>query len=75
MKKQDFRRIDEETRFVIRKRAIALIKSGHKKKDVAEIFGVSNNTVTNWQKKYNEKGNKGLVTTQVSFYNSTTLFD
>ena len=61
MKKQDFRRIDEETRFVIRKRAIALIKSGHKKKDVAEIFGVSNNTVTNWQKKYNEKGNKGLI--------------
>jgi transposase len=61
MKKQDFRTIDEGTRFNIRKRAIAMIKIGYKKKDVAEIFGVSNNTITNWQKKYTEKGNKGLI--------------
>jgi len=61
MKKQDFRTVEESTRFNIRKQAIALIKSGHKKKDVAEIFGVSNNTITNWQKKFNKNGKKGLV--------------
>lgn len=61
MKKQDFRKVEESTRFNIRERAIALIKSGRKKKDVAEIFGVSNNTITNWQKRFNANGQKGLV--------------
>lgn len=61
MKKEDFRKIEESTRYIIRKRAMALIKAGRKKKDVATTFGVSNNTITNWLKKHKQNGTKGLI--------------
>jgi transposase len=61
MKKQDFRKVDKETRFNIRKRAIALVKNGCKQCEVAKIFGVTNNTVTNWVKSHNKEGEKGLI--------------
>jgi transposase len=60
IEKQDFRSVSCETRKMIRRRGIALIKSGKKKGDVAELFGVNKNTVTNWCKSYRENGQKGL---------------
>jgi len=60
MKKTDFRSVDSATRTEIRKRAIKLILSGTQKKKVAEIFGVNQNTITNWVKKHKEIGLKGL---------------
>jgi transposase len=58
--KEDFRSASGDVRFSIRKRGIALIKSGRKKFEVAELFGVNKNTVTNWWKSYLSEGHKGL---------------
>jgi transposase len=60
MEKSDFRSIDSVTRNEIRKRAIRLIATGTQKKKVAEIFGVNQNTITNWVKKHKANGSKGL---------------
>lgn len=60
MVKEDFRTISEEARAVIRKKAIKLILSGKKKKEVAELFGVKNGTVSEWVKSYKNHGSKGL---------------
>jgi len=56
MEKEDFRTIDDTIRSSYRKKAIALIKKGFKKGDVAILFGVNKNTVSNWVKHYNETG-------------------
>jgi len=61
MEKQDFRTVEDSIRDNIRKRAIALVEQGEKKKDVANIFGVSANSITNWIKRYKAQGSKGLV--------------
>ena len=45
IEKQDFRSASAPEREVIRKRAIFLIKSGKKKGEVADLFGVNKNTV------------------------------
>ncbi len=60
MEKIDFRTVSSKERYNIRKRAIALIKSGEKQKGVALIFGVRTNTVSDWVKQYKLLGNKGL---------------
>jgi transposase len=60
IEKQDFRTSSSEVRNAIRKRGLELIKSGKKKKDVAQFFGVNKNTVSNWCKSYSLEGNKGL---------------
>ena len=60
MEKQDFRRVDEATRYNMRKRAIQLINSGKKKSEIALLFGVKNGTITDWVKKHKEFGYKGL---------------
>ena len=60
MDKTDFRSVDSVTRTEIRKRAIRLIATGMQKKKVAEIFGVNQNTITNWVKKHKAIGAKGL---------------
>ncbi|MDT8416487.1 MAG: helix-turn-helix domain-containing protein, partial [Lutibacter sp.] len=60
MEKEDFRTVTEQARVVIRKKAIQLILSGNKKKDVAALFGVKNGTVTDWFKNYKSNGLKGL---------------
>ena len=60
MRKIDFRRLDEPTRYVFRKRAVDLIKSGKKKGEVAQIIGVKSGTISNWWKQYQESGQKGL---------------
>jgi len=60
MEKIDFRTLSSHERLSYRKRAISLIKSGEKKKDVALIFGVRPSTISDWVKAYNSKGTKGL---------------
>ena len=60
MEKNDFRKVSEETRTNTRKRAVKLVEQGYKQVEVAKIFGVSNNTITTWLKKYREQGTKGL---------------
>lgn len=61
MEKMDFRTVDSTTRKEIRKRAIKMIASGVQKKKVAELFGVNQNSITSWVKKYKELGVEGLV--------------
>ena len=61
MEKMDFRSVNSDTRKEIRKRAIILILKGTQKKKVAELFGVNQNTITNWAKRHNELGLKGLI--------------
>jgi transposase len=61
IEKQDFRSASSEVRKAIRKRGIALIKSGRKKGDVANLFGVNKNTVSNWCKRYKDEGSQGLT--------------
>ncbi|MGL1888437.1 MAG: IS630 family transposase [Reichenbachiella sp.] len=60
MEKEDFRKLKDDIRDPLRKRAIAMIKKGVKKKEVASIMGVHANTVTNWAKSYEAKGSQGL---------------
>jgi len=60
MEKLDFRTLSSEERYIFRKRAIALINSGIKKKDIALLYGVRANTVGDWWKSYQLLGNKGL---------------
>jgi len=60
MEKVDFRKLTSVERFSYRKRAISLINSGEKKKDVASIFGVRPSTISDWVKSYKHKGTKGL---------------
>ncbi len=60
MERTDFRSVDSVTRTEIRKRAIRLIATGMQKKKVAEIFGVNQNSITNWVKKHKADGAKGL---------------
>lgn len=61
MEKMDFRSVDSATRKEIRKRAMKQIFSGQQKKRVAELYGVNQNTITNWVKKHKSLGSKGLI--------------
>lgn len=62
MEKLDFRSVNSTTRNEIRLRAIKQILSGKiKKKDIAEMYNVNQNTITNWLKKYNANGKQGLL--------------
>lgn len=60
MEKTDFRTVNSATRKEIRKLAIQQIEQGKRKKDVASMFGVNVNTITNWVKKYTKEGKRGL---------------
>ncbi len=60
MEKLDLRKLDDVAREPLRKRGIAMIKSGMLKKDIATTLGVHVNTVTNWRKRYEAEGPKGL---------------
>lgn len=61
MEKMDFRSVDSATRKAIRIRAIKQISSGKRKKEVAEFYGVNQNTITSWVKKHKERGVRGLT--------------
>jgi len=60
MEKNDFRKLSSEERYQFRKRAMSLIKAGKSQKYVSEIFGIRQNTVSDWKKLYKEHGLKGL---------------
>jgi len=60
MEKMDFRTLSSQERYVFRKRAITLIKSGKKQKEVALLYGIRTATVSEWVKSYKLLGNKGL---------------
>jgi len=60
MEKMDFRTLSSQERYVFRKRAITLIKSGKKQKEVALLYGVRTATVSDWVKSYKLLGLKGL---------------
>ena len=61
MEKEDFRKVDDAVRSSYRKRAITLIKQGKKKGEIALMFGVNKNTVSNWWKSYQSRGSKGFA--------------
>ena len=56
MEREDFRTIDDTIRSSYRKKAFSLIKKGVKKGDIAILFGVNKNTVSNWCKQYEATG-------------------
>jgi len=60
MKSVDLRTVEIEAKVLIRKRAIDLIKNGYSQKEVAEILGASQNTISTWNKNYKQLGAKGL---------------
>ena len=60
MEKMDFRTLTSQERYLFRKRAISMINSGTKQKEVALYFGVREATISEWKKAYKLRGNKGL---------------
>jgi transposase len=60
MEKMDFRKLSNQERFTIRKRAIVLHKSGKTQVFIAELFGVRIATVSEWVKSYKLQGISGL---------------
>ena len=60
MEKMDFRKLPSQERDSYRRRAISLIKSGEKQKNIAILFGVREATVSNWVKSYKSDGLKGI---------------
>jgi len=60
MEKIDLRTATKETKEDIRKRAIRMLKQGHKQSEVARILGVNKNSVTTWYSNYRKHGAKGL---------------
>lgn len=60
MDKVDYRSLPEMERFIMRKMAMSLIKSGKKKKDVAQLLGVRPTSISEWVKKHKANGTAGL---------------
>ncbi|QTY27740.1 IS630 family transposase [Flavobacterium sp. CS20] len=60
MEKTDFRKLTSSERYQFRKRAVTLVKSGKKQKEIASLFGVRPATVSSWMKSYKLDGNKAL---------------
>lgn len=56
MEKEDFRTLEDTVRSSYRKKAITLIKKGVKKGEIAILFGVNKNTISNWCKHYETTG-------------------
>jgi transposase len=56
MEKEDFRTIEDTIRSSYRKKAINLIGKGVRKGEIAILFGVNKNTVSNWCKQYEATG-------------------
>ncbi len=61
MEKVDFRKLSIQERNSYRKRAISLVNSGKKQKEVAEFFGIRAKTVSDWVKAYKLNGVKSLT--------------
>ena len=65
MEKIDLRTATKEAKEDIRKRAIRMIKQGHKLIEVARILGVNKNSVTTWYSNYRKyKASSGIKNTE-----------
>lgn len=60
MEKMDFRKLTSEERNKFRRRAVALKGSGRTQKEIAEIFGAREATVSSWIRSYKDSGGKVL---------------
>ena len=60
MEKMDFRKLSNQERYIIRKRAISLKKGGKTQVFIAELLGVRIATVSEWFKSYKLQGISGL---------------
>ena len=60
LSKSDARKLSKDLQTEIRKRAVAAVKKGKAKKEVAESYGVSRRVIMKWCKREAEKGSKGL---------------
>jgi transposase len=60
MEKLDFRKLSSIERYQFRKRAVTLVQTGKRQKEVSSLFGVRTATVSSWIKAYKLEGNKGL---------------
>jgi transposase len=60
MKIQDARTLPPEAQEDIRRKAVKAYLTGHKKTDIAEIFGVTRQAVTKWVNTYETGGEKAL---------------
>ena len=58
--KTDARKLSKELQTEMRKRAVAAVKKGKAKKEVAECYGVSRRVIIKWCKREAEEGVKGL---------------
>jgi len=64
MEKFDLRSATEAEKLAIKKRAIAMHKSGKKNIEIIECLKVNKNSVTNWIQAYKKQGVQGLVSKQ-----------
>jgi transposase len=61
MKKNDFRNTSQKAQDEVRERAVKAVLSGKTQTEVAEIFGVSRQSVNTWVNNYKLKGKQTLV--------------
>jgi len=60
MEKIDLRTATKEVKEDIRRRAIRMIRQGHKQSEISRMLGVNKNSVTTWYSNYRKHGTKGL---------------
>lgn len=60
MEKMDFRKLSDQEKYTIRKRAIVLKNAGETQVSISNLFGVRQATVSEWVKSYNLHGLQGL---------------
>lgn len=60
MEKLDLRKATTEVKEDIRKRAIRMIRQGHKQIEIVELLGINKNSVCTWYSNYKKHGTKGL---------------
>lgn len=56
----DARRLSQKEQGLLRQRAVKMVIAGRKKVEIAEILGVSNDTVGRWHERYEKEGNKAF---------------
>lgn len=73
MQRKDFRNTPQKTQDEVRERAVKAVLSGKTQTEVAEIFGVSRQSVNAWVNKYKRKGKQTLVSKKRGGWKKPTL--
>ena len=60
MKTKDFRSLSPQSQEDLRRKAVKAVLSGRTRHEVAELFGVTRQSVGAWVKRYRQDGAKGL---------------